>query len=249
MKKAVALGAKLFTQTPVTSIGRTPSSELWTVVTSRGNLLAKNVVHATNGYASCLLPELTNKLLPVKGHAAAALPPKDYYDRPLQTSFGFQWGPDFDYLIQRRHGERHFIYGGRDLWASGDPAVGVGDSDDSFVYPAHVESLRRFPSGTFKGWTMEDAASTTQVWSGIMGFVVDDFPYLGAVPNKPGQYICAGYNGSGMSSYTSTVMNLLLEEALTYIINRYGTCISMHKRTLSINSRRGGGPQNSIFVL
>ena len=31
-----------------------------------------------------------------------------------------------------------------------------------------------------------------------MGYSDDGFPYVGAVPDKPGQYICAGFNGHGM---------------------------------------------------
>lgn len=31
-----------------------------------------------------------------------------------------------------------------------------------------------------------------------MGYSDDGFPYVGTVPDKPGQYICAGFNGHGM---------------------------------------------------
>jgi glycine/D-amino acid oxidase-like deaminating enzyme len=31
-----------------------------------------------------------------------------------------------------------------------------------------------------------------------MGYSNDDFPYVGPVPEKPGQYICAGFTGHGM---------------------------------------------------
>ncbi len=32
----------------------------------------------------------------------------------------------------------------------------------------------------------------------VMGYSDDGFPYVGTVPGKPGQYICAGFNGHGM---------------------------------------------------
>jgi glycine/D-amino acid oxidase-like deaminating enzyme len=32
----------------------------------------------------------------------------------------------------------------------------------------------------------------------VMGYSDDGFPYVGDVPDKPGQYICAGFNGHGM---------------------------------------------------
>jgi glycine/D-amino acid oxidase-like deaminating enzyme len=32
----------------------------------------------------------------------------------------------------------------------------------------------------------------------VMGYSNDEFPYVGSVPEKPGQYICAGFTGHGM---------------------------------------------------
>lgn len=32
----------------------------------------------------------------------------------------------------------------------------------------------------------------------VMGYTDDGFPYVGDIPGKPGQYICAGFNGHGM---------------------------------------------------
>jgi len=34
--------------------------------------------------------------------------------------------------------------------------------------------------------------------SSVMGYTRDDFPHVGAVPGKPGQFIAAGFNGHGM---------------------------------------------------
>ena len=31
-----------------------------------------------------------------------------------------------------------------------------------------------------------------------MGYTADGFPFVGEVPGKSGQYICAGFNGHGM---------------------------------------------------
>lgn len=32
----------------------------------------------------------------------------------------------------------------------------------------------------------------------VMGYSNDEFPYVGPVPEKPSQYICAGFTGHGM---------------------------------------------------
>ena len=84
----------------------------------------------------------------------------------------------------------------------GDTFVGVGDSDDSTLIPSIAESLRKFPAETFKDWIPQeekDRPEEPQVWSGFMGFTVDDFPFVGNVPGKSGQFISAGYGGSGMA--------------------------------------------------
>lgn len=31
-----------------------------------------------------------------------------------------------------------------------------------------------------------------------MGYTDDGFPYVGNIPEKPGQYVCIGFNGHGM---------------------------------------------------
>jgi glycine/D-amino acid oxidase-like deaminating enzyme len=31
-----------------------------------------------------------------------------------------------------------------------------------------------------------------------MGYSNDEYPYVGALPEKPGQYVCAGFTGHGM---------------------------------------------------
>jgi hypothetical protein len=83
---------------------------------------------------------------------------------------------------------------------TGDPEFYACDSDDATINPYIAEALRKLPGQTFKNWARSAGANgitKTQVWSGIMVFVVDDFPYVGAIPGKNGQFICAGYTGRG----------------------------------------------------
>ena len=66
----------------------------------------------------------------------------------------------------------------------------------------------------FVGWE-DSEAYTDQIWTGseslvspipdaeadraiVMGYTDDGFPYVGNIPGKQGQYICAGFNGHGM---------------------------------------------------
>lgn len=59
---------KLHTRTPVTSV--TPSSRAgrkWDIQTHRGVVSASVVLHATNAYASHLLPSFTDEIIPSRG--------------------------------------------------------------------------------------------------------------------------------------------------------------------------------------
>ena len=68
----------LHTQTPVTSISPSPSSNLsrrCTVNTPRGTITCSYIIHATNGYASHLLPQFTGPgpqaIIPTRGQVLA----------------------------------------------------------------------------------------------------------------------------------------------------------------------------------
>lgn len=61
-------GYSIFTHTPALSVTEsTEAKGRWTVNTSRGSITATKVVHATNAYASALLPEMNGIIVPTKG--------------------------------------------------------------------------------------------------------------------------------------------------------------------------------------
>ncbi|KAJ7612451.1 FAD dependent oxidoreductase [Mycena polygramma] len=68
----------LFTHTPCLSISSSSSSKSdeppYTVFTSKGAIRARHIVHATNAWASHLLPPMRGKIIPVRGHMSAQRP-------------------------------------------------------------------------------------------------------------------------------------------------------------------------------
>ncbi|KAJ7224213.1 hypothetical protein GGX14DRAFT_424682 [Mycena pura] len=68
----------LFTHTPCLSISSPASpktsEQLYTVCTKKGNIQARHVVHATNAWASNLLPTMRRKIVPVRAHMTAQRP-------------------------------------------------------------------------------------------------------------------------------------------------------------------------------
>ncbi|KAF8216541.1 FAD dependent oxidoreductase [Mycena galopus ATCC 62051] len=68
----------LFTRTACLSISSSSSAKseepLYTVLTSKGPIRARHVIHATNAWASHLLPPMRGKIVPVRGHMTAQRP-------------------------------------------------------------------------------------------------------------------------------------------------------------------------------
>ena len=68
LAKSVAAGVNLQTHTAVESVSSQPDSEdRWTISTPRGFVKARNIIYATNGYSSALLPDFKDKIVPVRG--------------------------------------------------------------------------------------------------------------------------------------------------------------------------------------
>ncbi|KAJ6518843.1 FAD dependent oxidoreductase [Mycena sanguinolenta] len=70
---------RLFTHTPCLKISSSSANSksqepFYTVLTSRGTIRARHVVHATNAWASHLLPAMRGKIAPVRGHMTAQRP-------------------------------------------------------------------------------------------------------------------------------------------------------------------------------
>lgn len=75
---AMGIDVQLHTQTPVKSVQKT-SQGSWIAQTGRGDIIARSVVHATNAYASHLIPSLLKTDRPVVPCRAQvmAIRPKD----------------------------------------------------------------------------------------------------------------------------------------------------------------------------
>ena len=80
----IGIDVQLFTHTPVNNVTKaasaSTSADPWLLSTSRGEIRAKQVVHATNGYVSHLLPEFATgrqKVVPCRGQVVAVRPAQE----------------------------------------------------------------------------------------------------------------------------------------------------------------------------
>ncbi|KAJ4155266.1 hypothetical protein LMH87_000522 [Akanthomyces muscarius] len=191
----------LQTTTPVTHLQRHGAS--WVLHTPRGQVVAKQVLLATNGYTSHLLPKMTGLIRPTRGQVSALLPPKGYTPLAHTHIWGTAAGGE-DYLAQRDGGSGVLILGGE---RSGDAAARSRTSRDDVTDPDISARLRTASYNVLElrpgqeGGEAEELQATYE-WTGIMGYSRDRHPWVGEVPEGlgggKGLYISAGYTGHGM---------------------------------------------------
>ncbi|KAK1641022.1 FAD dependent oxidoreductase-domain-containing protein [Colletotrichum phormii] len=165
IRKSLEVGLLFETNTPVMEVSQADSdSGSWTITTSRGNITTNKVIHATNGYASHLLPELDGRIIPLKGHVAAIAPPPAYVDLPLSTSFAFVSDSNYDYLVQRPGSQKFLIWGGGEGAHPNGPEGGYGDCDDSFTVPELPGKPGQYLIGGYHGHGMARVFLSTKIF-------------------------------------------------------------------------------------
>ncbi|KAF2680082.1 FAD dependent oxidoreductase [Lentithecium fluviatile CBS 122367] len=196
LSNIVSAGVNLQTHTPVTATVKVPDADGYiTVSTPRGNIKASKVIYATNAYTSAILPEFTEKIVPVRGICSHIVPGKT--PTPLlPNSYILRAGTvEYEYLIPRLDGSivvggaRSKYYRDRDSWYS-------NVEDDKLIEKAkhHFDGyMQRF----FHGWE-HSGAKTNKIWTGIMGYSTDGLPHVGKVPGRENQFVIAGFTGHGM---------------------------------------------------
>jgi glycine/D-amino acid oxidase-like deaminating enzyme len=168
----------------------------WSIQTSRGSLRARKIVFCTNAYTPALLPRYRNKIVPVRGICSQITSPKGRDSPHLPNTYSLRFDDQqYDYLIPRVDGS--IIVGGarKAFWHIKDSWF--GNINDNELVQGGDEYFESYMQNYFKGWE-DSGAKLAKIWTGIMGYSSDFVPHLGQVPNKPGQFIIAGFSGHGM---------------------------------------------------
>lgn len=219
LKHCLEKGMNLQTETPVEAIKPTQNSNpewpRWIAQTSRGNIETANMVVATNGYTAHTLPQTQGIIVPLRGQITAQRPGSKLPG--LDTTYSFIYAKGYEYMISRPKGTPDagtIVIGGG---LSNLPDAGAseyGNTHDTDLNDEISTYLYGCTERYFGGNWGDDAKEGRLVkeWSGIMGTSADGLPYVGAVPDMPGIFICAGFNGHGM------VMCLKCGEALVDIL-------------------------------
>ncbi|KAK0254720.1 hypothetical protein LTR91_021143 [Friedmanniomyces endolithicus] len=206
LKLALSKGLNLQTTTPAESITSTDKSSrtIWSVQTPRGCIETPSLTLATNGYTAHLVPQMQGLIVPLHGQVVAQRPGLGMPQTGLPNTYSFIHETGYEYMITRpplTPDEGTIIIGGG-LWQlPNSGASRYGETDDTALEPTVTKYLRDCTPGFFgsENWGPDDPSGRTRKeWSGIMGASADGLPYVGAMPDMPGLWISAAFNGHGM---------------------------------------------------
>lgn len=182
LQRATDAGAALRTGTEVQGIDGT--SAPFKVKTSRGTVITRNVLIATNAYTDCAARALSRRIVPVNSFGIATeilsaeqinqvLPGRRACVDTLKLSHGFRVAPN----------ENRIIFGTRPPNRETDPTRGAAR--------LHSQMLLVFPQ--------LEGVRITHAWTGNVGFPFDFLPHLGC---REGIHYAMGYCGTGVSLAT-----------------------------------------------
>ncbi|KAH6656037.1 FAD dependent oxidoreductase-domain-containing protein [Truncatella angustata] len=196
------------TGTMVENIQPTRSTETpFMLVTSRGEILAAHVVHASDAFATNLVPGLKEKLFPIRGHMSAQRPGKAFPRHHGDISWAIVGKSDYEYVTQRPGlpnmedgigGE--IMIGGGTVRADDGILGEVGQWDDNktvYAIGAYLGGI--LPLAFNQHWWGDDAEGSRVkgLWTGCMGFTADMLPLVGKLsPSLTGRPVLATKTGS-----------------------------------------------------
>jgi glycine/D-amino acid oxidase-like deaminating enzyme len=194
-----------------------PKGYPYALQTTRGTIFARHIVHATNSFASHLVPGLRSKIVGARAHMSAQQPGQEFPYADGMHSWSVVYGDGFDYATQRppdtSGSKGDLMIGGGFVRSLKQGIDQVGRYDDgSSLDPltaAHITGI--FPAVFHPNWGA--GSEVKQMWSGIIGLTGDSMPLVGPLDanltgrdrkvqkhdaESCGEWIAAGFSGEGM---------------------------------------------------
>ncbi len=162
-----------------------PKGDVFVVDTPKGEILAKKIIIATNGYTTDLVPWLKRRVIPVGTYMIATEPlPKSVMDRLFPKNRAVVDTCKIVYYYRSSPDRTRVLFGGR---------VSADEIDPSISGPILKRDMCRiFPE-------LENC-KLTHSWTGTVAFSFDKLMHIG---QHKGIHYAMGYCGSGvaMASY------------------------------------------------
>src|SRR6185437_8287659 len=181
---AVRAGAVIAQETPVESMTRRGGE--WLLQTSRGEVRARDVLAATNGYTDKAARALQRRLIPVGSHIITTAPLDEGVASRLLPTRRMAYDSRYFLHYFRLTADNRLLFGGRAEF-----------SGPTLESAARAEAiLRRAMTSTFP-----DLASTPidYAWSGHVAFARDQMPHAGRLDDM---FYAGGYAGHGIAMAT-----------------------------------------------
>ena len=151
------------------------------LTTRRGEVRAREVVVATNGYTGAPTPWLRRRVIPIGSYVIATEPiAKDVMDRVMPTDRIVSDSRKVVYYYRPSPDRRRIIFGGRVTSGETDPRI-------SGVRLRH-DLVRLFPELS--------AVRVSHSWMGLVAYTFDTLAHIG---RRDGIHYAMGYCGSGVS--------------------------------------------------
>ena len=179
LDRAVSSGAIMAPHCPVTKISR--QGKGFRLVTPLGEVNARDVVIATNGYTSAVTPWQRRRIIPIGSYMIATeeIPP-ELMDRLFPSDRIVSDTRKVVYYYRVSPDRRRVLFGGR---------VSQGETDASVSGPKlRAELVRLFPELA--------ATRISHSWMGMVAYTFDTMAHTGI---HDGMHYAMGYCGSGVS--------------------------------------------------
>lgn len=164
------------------------------VHTSRGEIAASHVIHATDSFASNLIPGLKGKLFPLRGHMSAQRPGTAFPKLNGSRSWSLIGKRGFEYITQRpdSHDEEDnlanaLMAGGGVVQSEhrGLDEFGIWrDDQTSAPISAYLGGILPVAFGPENWGDDRTPSRLIQLWTGCMGFTMDLLPYVGRLDGR-----------------------------------------------------------------
>jgi glycine/D-amino acid oxidase-like deaminating enzyme len=182
-RAALAAGAAIHSQTPVTSLSR--EGPQWHVKTPRAVVRADKVLIATNGFTGDLWPGLARTIVPVFSSIAATEPLPDHIAQAIMPTRSVLYESGHITVYYRIDASNRLLMGGR------GPMHWIRE-------PSAVAYLMRYAE---RLWPMLRGIKWTHGWNSRLAMTSDHTPHLHEP--APGLLAYLGCNGRGVALATA----------------------------------------------
>ncbi|RDW61346.1 hypothetical protein BP5796_11238 [Coleophoma crateriformis] len=203
---AVEKGVAFFTHCPALKITKADSADtMWSVLTPRGSISTPTIIHCTNAHAPFLLPQLVSHVTPNRAQAHSLIPtPSFSSEKALKSTLSLRYSLAHFYSVIQRTGDGTIVLG----VSRSNPTLSAAtlaeriNANDRYFNEEIVEDAMKQWGKIFPEYEQEQLVhgeGLDHAWTGIIAMTPDSVPFVGAIEDLPGQYICAGFNGHGMA--------------------------------------------------